>query len=82
MKPLAEYILYMIVTALNMVIDIDNVADIKEKTRLVGAERIEQSCIQFCKDNKETLLNYIRCEPLTYLVKVDYSRLRSQYTPK
>ncbi|EPE26292.1 ATPase of HSP90 chaperone/DNA topoisomerase II/histidine kinase [Glarea lozoyensis ATCC 20868] len=53
--PLAEYIEYMILLAIKIVINIDNVDTIREKAGLAQAEKVEQFCVSFYEANKDTL---------------------------
>jgi sacsin len=55
MTSLAEYIEYMILLAIKIVINIDNVDEIREKASLAQAEKVEKFCISFFEANKETL---------------------------
>jgi sacsin len=54
-ETLAEYVQYMIMVAIEMVINIDNVEEIQEKAKLAGADKAEEYCVSFHKANKETL---------------------------
>jgi sacsin len=54
-ETLANYVQYMIMVAIDMVINIDNVEEIQDKANSAGAAKVEEYCVSFYQENSETL---------------------------